>query len=99
MDHSAHTPLSAAELNGETLAGAKIYDTEDNTIGSVSHLHGAGPGAQVVVDIGGFLGIGAKPVALPVAQLNFMRDEAGVVHGLSSSTKDELKALPEHRHG
>lgn len=50
------------------------------------------------MDVGGFLGIGAKPVSLAVSSLNFMRDEAGKVHATTAMTKDELKSLPEHKH-
>ena len=96
MDHSKHSLLNPNELNQTTLEGASVYDPDDNDIGTVSHLHGAGPNAQVVVDVGGFLGIGAKPVALDVSQLNFMRDESGTVHATTTMTKDQLKGLPEH---
>lgn len=78
------------------LEGATIYGPDDEEIGSVSHLHGSGTATQVVVDVGGFLGIGAKPVAVPVGNLDFMRDEDGDVHAVTSWTKDELKAMPEH---
>ena len=50
----------------------------------------------MVIDVGGFLGIGAKPVAVPVNQLEFMRDEDGDVHAVTSWTKDQLKEMPEH---
>ncbi|TIV73828.1 MAG: PRC-barrel domain containing protein, partial [Mesorhizobium sp.] len=49
------------------------------------------------IDVGGFLGIGAKPVAVTASQLDFMRDEDGDVHAVTSWTKDQLKAMPEHR--
>lgn len=98
MDHSKHTPLRSDELNSSTVEGAKVYGPGDSDIGAVSHFHGAGQNAQAVVDVGGFLGIGAKPVALPVASLNFMRDENGTVHATTAMTKDQLKDLPEHKH-
>lgn len=88
--------LSAAELTADALEGATIYGPGDEKIGSVSHIHGSGPTAQVVIDVGGFLGIGAKPVAVPVSELDFMRDEDDEVHALTSWTKDQLKAMPEH---
>lgn len=97
MDHSKHTRLGADELNAATVEGANIYGPDDNHIGDVSHFHGTGQSAQAVLDVGGFLGIGAKPVALPVSNLNFMRDENGKVHATTAMTKDELKNLPEHR--
>jgi ribosomal 30S subunit maturation factor RimM len=96
MDHSKHVRLSATEFNADTLEGATIYGPGDDKIGSVSHIHGAGPTAQVVIDVGGFLGIGAKPVAVPASELDFMRDDDGEVHALTSWTKDQLKAMPEH---
>lgn len=98
MDHSAHQPLAASDLNEAILMDAVIYGPEDEKVGTVSHVHGAGPTSQVIVDVGGFLGIGAKPVALPVSQLNFMRDENGDVHATTSLTKDQAKDLPEHHH-
>lgn len=98
MDHSAHTPLAPGELTEANLVDAVIYGPEDEKVGSVSHLHGSGPAAQVIVDVGGFLGIGAKPVALSLSELNFMRDENGTVHATTAMTKDQAKALPEHHH-
>lgn len=96
MDHSKHTPLTASELSETNLMDATIYGPGDEKIGTVSHVHGAGSGMQVIVDVGGFLGIGAKPVALDANKLNFMRDESGTVHATTSMTKDQVKNLPEH---
>ena len=98
MDHSKHTRLATAELTPSNLEGATIYDAEDHKIGSVSHLHGSGAATQVVVDVGGFLGMGAKPVAVPLQQLEFMRDDSGHVHAVTNWTKDQLKDMPEHHH-
>ena len=94
MDHSNHVPLRSAELVPTVLEGATIYGPDDEKIGSVSHMHGS----EVVVDVGGFLGIGAKPVAVSVSDLDFMRDEDGDVHAVTNWTKDQLKAMPEHHH-
>ena len=77
---------------------AVIYGPGDEKVGTIAHVRGMGQASEVVVDVGGFLGIGAKPVALAASQLNFMRDEAGSVHATTSLTKDQVKALPEHHH-
>lgn len=98
MDHSRHIPLSSTELTGAVLTDAPIYDRDDSRIGTISHVHGHGMVTDVVVDVGGFLGIGAKPVLLAIDQIRLMRDENGKVHGTTAWTKDELKKLPEHRH-
>ncbi len=93
MDHTKHVRLTSAELTPEILEGATIYGPKDEKIGSVDHLHSG----QVVIDVGGFLGIGAKPVAVAASQLDFMRDEDGDVHAVTSWTKDQLKEMPTHR--
>lgn len=97
MDHSKHVRLTSAELTADTLKGATIYGFDDHKVGTVSHIHGPGTASLVVIDVGGFLGIGAKPVAVPVADLDFMRDESGNVHAVTSWTKDQLKEMPEHK--
>lgn len=98
MDHSHHVRLSPTEFHADTLHGATIYDSTDHEIGKVSHVHGTGPSSQVVIDVGGFLGLGAKPVAVPASDLDFMRDEDGHVHAVTTWTKDQLEAMPEHHH-
>jgi len=96
MNHTNHVRLTEAELTPDILENATVYGLDDEDIGSVSHVHGAGSSAQVVIDVGGFLGIGAKPVAVPASQLDFMRDEDGDVHAVTSWTKEQLKDMPEH---
>lgn len=96
MDHSKHVRLTNSELTSSIIEGATIYGADDHKVGSVSHMHGAGAKSQAVIDVGGFLGIGAKPVSVPVSQLDFMRNEDGEVHAVTSWTKDQLKAMPEH---
>lgn len=95
MHHENHARLMASEINARTLEGATIYGPGDEKIGTVSHMHGD---REVVIDVGGFLGLGAKPVAVNVSQLDFMRDENGNVHAVTNWTKDQLKTMPEHRH-
>ncbi len=89
--------LSANELTECMLKRRDDLQPDDSKIGSVSHVHGAGSGMQVVIDVGGFLGIGAKPVSVPVSDLEFMRDEDGGIHAVTTWTKDQLKAMPEHK--
>lgn len=96
MNHANHVRLGTSELTPDLLDGATIYGPDDEEIGSVSHVHGTGADSAIVIDVGGFLGIGAKPVAVPASDLDFMRDEDGNVHAVSAWTKDQLKAMPEH---
>jgi ribosomal 30S subunit maturation factor RimM len=97
MDHSKHVRLGTDELTPAVLEGATVYGADDDKVGSVDHMHGSGSSANVVIDVGGFLGIGAKPVSVPISDLDFMRDEDGDVHAVTSWTKDQLQDMPEHR--
>jgi hypothetical protein len=96
VDHSNHIRLSPEEFTPEVLEGATIYGPDDSKIGTVNHVHGFGPTTNVIIDVGGFLGIGAKPVSVPASDLDFMRDEGGEVHAVSSWTKAQLEEMPEH---
>lgn len=98
MDHTNHVRLATTELTPNILEGATIYGADDHKVGKVDHVHGTGVGSAAIIDVGGFLGIGAKPVAVPLTDLQFMRDEDGDVHAVTSWTKDQLKQMPEHRH-
>lgn len=98
MDHTNHVRLGTAELTSDILEGATIYGADDHKVGTLDHVHGTGASSAAIIDVGGFLGIGAKPVAVPLMDLEFMRDEDGDVHAVTSWTKDQLKDMPEHRH-
>ncbi len=99
IDHARHPRLLEHELVQENLKGATIYGQGNEEIGKVSHLHGSGPSAQVIVDVGGFLGLGARHVSLNMASLDFMRDDNGHVHAITAWTKQDLEQMPEHHHG
>ncbi|MBL0375417.1 PRC-barrel domain-containing protein [Rhizobium sp. KVB221] len=94
MDHSNHERLASTELTSGVLEGATVYGPDDDTIGTVDHIHSESGAA--IIDVGGFLGIGSKPVAVPLADLDFMRDEDGDVHAVTTWTKDQLDEMPEH---
>ncbi|MFD1881158.1 PRC-barrel domain containing protein [Paracoccus pacificus] len=97
MDHSRHVRLSDADLSEVVLEGATVYGPDDEKIGSVSEVSGIGADSQMVIDVGGFLGIGSKPVMVSARDLQFMRDEDGEVHAVTSWTKDQLQDMPEYR--
>lgn len=60
MDHTNHVRLTSGELLADNIEGATIYGADDDEISTVDHVHGSGDQAQVVFDVGGFLGIGIE---------------------------------------
>ena len=93
-----YAAVGSEELTSELLTGANVHDSTDASIAEVSDLVLTTDGqvTDVVLDVGGFLGMGAKTVAIPMDRLTVARTEAGDVTLWVDMTKDELKALPDH---
>ena len=76
------------------IIGANIYNDQGQSIGEVEDLiiqrDGAAPVA--VVSVGGFLGMGARLVAVPLSELRFAEDNARWT--LNGATKESLQARP-----
>jgi len=93
-DHAEHHALTTADVENAT-----IYGRDDETIGSVSSLKVGTDGkiTDAVIDVGGFLGMGAHSVLIPFQQLTVLRENGGSdVRIHMDTTKDKLKAMPNH---
>jgi sporulation protein YlmC with PRC-barrel domain len=88
---------AAGDVSANALIGTKIRNDAKDTVGAVEDLYLDGQGAikTVVVSVGGFLGIGAKDVAVKWSDLKQSRDGKSLVL-LTNLSKDELKALPDY---
>lgn len=87
------------DLTTSDLDGAKVYDRSDESIGSVTELKVGADGkiTHAVIDVGGFLGMGAHSVLLPFEQLTVLRKTDGDdVRVHVDTTKDQLKSMPHH---
>jgi PRC-barrel domain len=88
---------SGVEISSNDLVGATVYDGNDEEIGEISAvlMDSASGATRVVVDVGGFLGIGEHPVALGLQDLTIATDADGHIDTVTvASTKDELEAMP-----
>jgi sporulation protein YlmC with PRC-barrel domain len=93
-----YAPLAREELTAERLQGATVYDQNDETVGTISELviDPEGRVTEAVLDVGGFLGIGAHSVALSFDELQVInRAEDGDIRVYTNATKESLEALPE----
>jgi sporulation protein YlmC with PRC-barrel domain len=94
-----YVTAESADLTADRLTGATVYDANDERIGDVSDilLTGEGQVQSVVVDVGGFLGIGAKPVELGLESIEILRGEAmNDLRVYVSMTEAELEAMPDY---
>lgn len=87
--------MGYAGLTASGLIGLSVYDGNDERIGEISELLVSDEGqiTEVIVDVGGFLGIGEKPVALPFENLTMAQDEAGATRAGTAYTLEELEGL------
>ena len=49
-----------------------------------------------VIDVGGFLGLGEKPVALDGHDIDIMRDQSGFLYVYTHFTEEQLKSQPAY---
>lgn len=91
----------AEQESGQTLSsdlvGMKVVGADDETIGEVSELiveNNQVTGA--VLEVGGFLGLGAKKVGVPWDALS-MTEKDGSLTASVSLTKEQLTSMPEFK--
>lgn len=75
-----------------TIVGKDLVNTKGEKIGKVDKIDGD----QVVVSVGGFLGIGAHKAAVPWNSLTTMGN-GGNLKVETAMTEDELKRLPAYK--
>jgi len=87
-------------LRASKMIGMAVVNDEDQTIGKIDDiLIGANDKANMaVISVGGFLGIGAKLVAVPFDQLKPAANDHKSLT-LPNASKDQLKAMPSYDFG
>ena len=94
-----YAAAQAHDLTTADVENATVYGRSDETIGSIRALKVGTDGriTDAVIDVGGFLGIGAHSVLLPFGDLTVLRSTGGSgVRVHLDTTKDRLKAMPHH---
>jgi PRC-barrel domain len=92
---ATHTiSLNAVSDPKDTFSKAKIEDAAGNSVGSVDEvmLDKTGKLTAIKVDVGGFLGVGDKDVAMKASALKFDPDRKVLI---TNMTKNQIKALPK----
>lgn len=89
--------VPAGELTADNLIGTTVYGPGEESIGNVGDiaLTDDGQVEAIIIDVGGFLGIGAKPVAVSLENLEVLRDASGSLEVTTQFTQEQLEAAPE----
>jgi PRC-barrel domain. len=87
------TVVESGALSADNIMGARVYGADDADLGEISDVIVTADGQfeAFIVDVGGFLGMGEKPIALDATQLQVMRNEDGDLRIFTNYTEDQLK--------
>jgi len=97
IDKSTLQPFDTAKATSQDLVGTTVYGAEDANLGEISNVVMSGDKVDsVVIDVGGFLGMGEKPVAVGMDNLAFLTDKDGKKYLYTTFTKDQLEAQPAY---
>lgn len=91
--------MDAEERTADRLMGADVYGREGEDIATVDDLILGSDGSvtDVIVDVGGFLGMGSHTVALPIDAVDILwSDSDNDVRVQVPMTEEELESLPEY---
>lgn len=91
--------VEATSMSTEELEGARVYGVNDEDLGEISALIAEnGELTKAVIDVGGFLGMGEKPVAVQFASLQILKNaETGNLRVYLDATEEGLEAQPEYK--
>ncbi|MFC3057705.1 PRC-barrel domain-containing protein [Paenirhodobacter populi] len=94
-----YTETAIGTVTVDQLKGVDLYDPEDQKVATISDLEVGTDGSvtRIIMDVGGFLGIGAKPVALTPEQVTLYKNADDQIRGYVSLSKDALQALPDYQ--
>lgn len=95
---AAGTVMYGQNVTASNIIGASVMDATNNSIGKIDDLvlSGEGQVTNYVVDVGGFLGIGSKRVALTPQDVTITADGNGNLQAKTQLTKDALTARPDY---
>jgi sporulation protein YlmC with PRC-barrel domain len=83
------------------IIGSAVYNANSEKVGSIDDLIiNPNRSLLVTIDVGGFLGIGGKTVAVPFDKLEYVPANGNMGNHLvlPGSTKDELAAMPQYNY-
>jgi len=97
IDKSQLTEVPVGEIRSEELTGTTVYGAEDANVGKIGDVVLKDDKVDaVIIDVGGFLGVGSKEVAVGMDKLAFMSDKDGKKYLYTNFTKEQLEAQPAY---
>ena len=79
------------------IIGSRVYNDRNEAIGEVDDIIMTGTTPTAIVSVGGFLGIGARLVAVPMTDLQWNGERERIM--LPGATKEQLQSRPAFDYG
>ncbi|WP_237060831.1 PRC-barrel domain-containing protein [Loktanella sp. M215] len=99
MTMDGYDTVMNADVTTDALTGTEVYGPDDKEVGEIGDLVMGADGTvtDVIVDVGGFLGLGEKPVSIAFDSVQIMKQTDGDdMRAYVSMTEDQLKELPKY---
>lgn len=101
IKRDGYSKVEAKDVTAEMLEGAPVYGADNEEVGEVDRLLRKDDGQLdgVVIDVGGYLGMGERPVAFDMEELQILREDDGDddVLIIVDSTKSALEKKPKYQ--
>ena len=94
---AGYEPLESSVISADDLKGANVYGANHQNIARVSEVLITPDGTveHVIIDVGGFLGIGSHSVAFDIDELDLHQGQLDLRIYLSM-TEEEIRKMPEY---
>jgi len=101
IDRSTLKEMPAGDIRAEEMVGTTVYGSDDANVGEIGDvvLTPDGKVDAYIVNVGGFLGVGEKEVAVGSDNLQFMTDADNNKYLYTTFTKEQLDAAPAYDEG
>jgi len=102
VDRSTLTERPMDQIETDDFVGTTVYGAGDENVGEIGEVvlnADSNKVEAVIIDVGGFLGMGEKPVAVGMENLSFMVDADGDLYLYTPFTKEQLEAQPAYDAG
>lgn len=101
VDRSTLKEMPTTEMRADDLVGTTVYGANDANVGEIGDviLTADGKVDAYIINVGGFLGIGEKEVAVGGENLAFMVDNDNNKYLYTTFTKEQLEAQPAYDEG
>lgn len=100
VNREGYDRVAITELSAETLVGKSVYGTSDISIGKINDLilNDKGTITNVIIDFGGFLGIGTSQVSVGFDELAILANKGRTdIRVYVDATKEQIQAQPQYR--